>query len=107
MAYRRAVPTLRHLNVPAKWTDPADIAKEHPDFNILEAFRATVDMRPINNKTKDVAYPMPVVEERVEDFHRSDRASVVDVEDAFFMMRLRQKDRHKTAFRTPFGLMEW
>ena len=52
----------------------------------------------LNAKTKEFAYPMPDVQERLERLKSLDHAAVIDVADAFLTVPLCEVDAPKTAF---------
>ena len=69
-------------------------------------FRLVVDYRGLNKVTIHNKYPIPMTElkDRVKD---AQIFTKLDLKDGFHMIRIRQGDEWKTAFRTRYGLYEY
>jgi Reverse transcriptase (RNA-dependent DNA polymerase)/RNase H-like domain found in reverse transcriptase len=69
--------------------------------------RLCVDYRLLNNQTKKYAYPLPRIEEALDRLHGAKYFSSMDLASGYHQNAVEEKDRHKTAFTTPFGLYEY
>lgn len=52
-------------------------------------------------------YPIPVVEELLDELHGSHYVSKIDLKSGFYQVRVRDEDIEKTAFRTHDGHFEF
>ena len=69
--------------------------------------RLVVDWRNLNNNTIKDKTQLPNIADLIALLHRARYFSVLDGHSGFWQILLRKEDRHKTAFRTPFGNYEW
>ena len=69
--------------------------------------RICVDYRPLNEKTRKDAYPLPRVEESLDSLSGAKYFSTIDLQSAYNQVEMADEDVHKTAFATPLGLMEY
>jgi len=66
-----------------------------------------VDYRKVNSKILFDSYPLPTIDQALEQFHGAVVFSVLDLNSAYFQVPLSPCSRHVTAFCTPFGLFEF
>ena len=64
------------------------------------------DYRKLNTKVARDAFPLPRIEESLESLGKAKIFSTLDLASAYNQIEVDEKDRHKTAFTTPFGLFE-
>lgn len=69
------------------------------------SLRMCVDYRSLNWKTRKDAYPLPRIEESLDALHGAKWFSTLDLASGYNQVAVMNKDRHKTAFCTPFGFM--
>lgn len=65
--------------------------------------RFCVDYRKLNAVTKTDVYPMPLIDELVQSTKKHCFMSTLDMRSGFWQVSVREQDRDKTAFLTPFG----
>lgn len=70
------------------------------------SIRLCVDYRKLNLKTKRDAFPLPRVDESFDVLRGAQFFSSIDLASGYHQVAMAEKDRHKTAFTTPFGLYE-
>jgi hypothetical protein len=64
-----------------------------------------IEYRGINQATRKDAYPKPRVDDTFDELKYAISHTHRDL--AFGLWQVRDKDVHKTAFQTPYGLREW
>ncbi|KAJ2914471.1 hypothetical protein MD484_g5943, partial [Candolleomyces efflorescens] len=69
--------------------------------------RLCVDYRGLNNITKKNRYPIPHIDDLLDRTQGCKLFTVIDLKNAFNLIRIRAGDEWKTAFRTPQGLYEY
>ena len=65
------------------------------------------DYRQLNKKTIKDAYPLPRITETLDQLSNAKEYCVLDLKGAFNQVGVHEKDKHKTAFATPWGLYEY
>jgi hypothetical protein len=70
-------------------------------------FRLVIDLRPLNSVTRTINYPIPNILESLKHVAQHYWFAEIDIEDAFYHMKLHPDDRHLTAFDTPWGPFEF
>ena len=70
-------------------------------------FHLVVDYRKVNAKVVFDSYPMPTIEQALDQFSGASVFSVLDLNSAYYQIPLSEQSRRVTAFCTPFGLFEF
>ncbi|KAL0154049.1 hypothetical protein M9458_050649 [Cirrhinus mrigala] len=71
------------------------------------SIRLCVDYRQLNAKTRKDAFPLPRIEETLDALSGAKLFSTLDLASGYNQVSVAPQDREKTAFCTPFGLLEF
>jgi hypothetical protein len=71
------------------------------------SLRLCIDYRGLNEVTRRDAYPLPRVDDTLDELKDANFYTHLDLASGFWQVQMRDKDIHKTAFQTHDGLMEW
>ncbi len=71
------------------------------------AFRLCVDCRQLNSKTQRDAFPLPRIDESFDALQEATFFSSIDLASGYHQVAVHEHDRHKTAFTTPLGIVEY
>ncbi|KAG6944068.1 hypothetical protein JG688_00017284 [Phytophthora aleatoria] len=72
-----------------------------------EDIRLCIDYRLVNSLTRLVVYPMPLINELLEDLDKMLWYCSLDMASGFWVVTMTDRARAISAFITPFGLFEW
>ena len=84
------------------WSSPVVIVKKKDGTP-----RFCVDYRKINSITEKDVYPLPRIDEIIEQLSQSSWYSKFDLKNGYFQAPISEQDKKKTAFATPDGLYEF
>jgi hypothetical protein len=72
-----------------------------------KSLRLCIDYRLLNKQTIRNSFPIPRIDDLVDQLGQAKIFSSLDLTSGYWQCRLTEEDKHKTAFRTPFGLFQW
>ena len=71
------------------------------------SLRLCVDYRRLNAKTVGDAYTLPRIQESLDALVGAQYFSTLDLASGYYQTAMGPRDQHKTAFSTPFGLIQY
>ena len=71
------------------------------------SLRLCVDYRGLNSVTIKNRYPLPLISEILDRVQGASIFTKIDLKNAYHLIRIKEGDEWKTAFRTRFGLFEY
>lgn len=95
--------------IPSKspYNSPVWIVPKKEDSGGNRRWRMVIDYRKLNEKTINDFYPLPNITETLDYLGQTKYFSVLDLAQGFHQVEVNPKDRHKTAFSTPYGYYEF
>ena len=72
-------------------------------------WRFCIDFRNLNSNTNSEGWPLPNIKHIFERISRSKAKyfAVIDLTQGYYQMKIDERSRHLTAFRTALGIFEW
>ena len=86
----------------SSWASPIVPVKKKDN-----TIRLCVDYRRLNSVSTMDAYPMPRVDDMIDQIGGAKFISTLDLTKGYWQVPVAEKDREKTAFSTPFGLFQF
>jgi len=86
----------------SSWLSPIVLVKKKDNST-----RFCVDFRKVNEITKKDAYPIPRIDDTFDTLSGAKYFSSVDMFSGYWQVELKEEDKEKTAFSTPYGLYEF
>jgi hypothetical protein len=87
----------------SRWASPIVIIIKKNGVDI----RLCIDYRLVNGLTKLMVYPMPLINDPLEDLDKVLWYCSLDMASGFWVVSMTERARKISAFITPLGLFEW
>ena len=84
------------------WSSPIVLVRKKDQY-----LRLCVDYRRLNSVSEMNAYPMPRIDDLIDQLGRARFISTLDLTRGYWQVPVAKPARHKTAFSTPFGLYQF
>ena len=92
------------------WIRPSSSSYASPVVIVRKkcgAMRLCIDYRELNRRTVPDKYPLPRIQEMLDNLHGMAWFSTLDLGKAYHQGVVSPESQHRTAFISPFGLFEW
>ena len=84
------------------WSSPVVLVRKKDGSH-----RFCIDYRGLNAVTKGDSFPLPRIDDLLDDLGNARYFSTLDLASGFWQIPVHKKSQEKTAFSTPFGLFEF
>ena len=85
----------------SEWASPPVLVRKKDG-----TLRYCIDFRALNKVTRKDAFPLPNIENCLDTLRGSTFMSTLDMAAGYYQIEIDEKDKHKTAFITKYGLFE-
>lgn len=92
---------IEHSNSP--WNSPLLVVDKKPGPDGHKKHRVVVDFRKLNAHTIGDAYPLPRIDDILDQLSQSKYFTTLDLASGYHQVLIHKKDKEKTAFSTPIG----
>ena len=115
-SYRLSRPEVAELNTQVAsllekgYIQPSNSPYGHPVLFVKKKngnLRMCIDYRSLNQQTVKNRYPLPRIDDLFDQLQGAQVFSSIDLQSAYYQVRLKPEDVPKTAFTTPLGLYEF
>lgn len=89
------------------YNSPLWIVAKKDDSKGNKRWRLVIDFRKLNEKTVGDAYPLPQINEILDQLGGAKYFSIFDLASGFHQIPMHEEDKKKTAFSTPYGHYEF
>lgn len=96
---------IQHSTSP--YTSPIWVVPKKMDASGKKKVRVVIDYRKVNEKTIDDKFPMPQIEEILDNLGKSIYFTTIDLKSGFHQIEMDPEHREKTAFSTAQGHFEF
>lgn len=89
------------------WNAPLLVVPKKPGPDGKKNWRVVVDYRKLNASTRQDAYPLPRIEDILDQLGEAQFYTSMDLESGYYQILMDEEDKEKTAFSTPYGHFEF
>ena len=91
----------------SQWNAPLLVVPKKPDASGKRRLRVVADFRLVNEATIGDSYPLPNITDILNQLGGAKYFSTLDLASGFHQIAMKEEDREKTAFSTPYGHFEY
>jgi hypothetical protein len=91
----------------SRYNSPPWVVPKKSDASGQRKWRTVIDYRSLNNVTVGDSYPLPNIDNILDQLGHSKYFTTLDLASGFNQIPVAQQDIHKTAFSTPDGHFEY
>ena len=96
---------IQHSKSP--WNSPLLVVPKKVGADGVKRWRVVVDFRKLNDKTVGDVFPLPRIEDILDQLGRARYFTTLDMASGYHQVLVKPEDRPKTAFSTPYGHYEF
>lgn len=89
------------------WSSPLWVVPKKIDSSGKRKWRIVIDYRKLNDVTIGDAFPLPNIEDILDQLGHSKYFTTLDLASGFHQINMKKSDQQKTAFSTPLGHYEY
>lgn len=89
------------------WKSPIWVVPKKADADGNVKYRVVIDYRKLNSVTIGDSYPIPNIEEILDQLGHSNYFTTLDLKSGFHQIKIDLRDAHKTAFQVNQGFYEF
>lgn len=89
------------------WNAPIWVVPKKSDASGKKKYRVVIDYRKLNEVTVDDKFPIPQIEDILDNLGKSTYFTTLDLKSGFHQIEMDQNSRQKTAFSTDLGHYEF
>lgn len=84
------------------WNSPLILVPKTDSEGQRKKYRLVVDFRKLNEATIPMKFPIPHIDSIIDEFDGAKFFSTLDLNGAFYQIKMREKDKHYTSFQNNF-----
>ena len=91
----------------SQWNAPLLVVPKKVDASGKPKLRIVVDFRKLNDLTIGDSFPLPNITDILDQLGNAKYFTTLDLASGYHQIQLTERDKHKTAFSTPYGHYEF
>ena len=91
----------------SQWNAPLLVVPKKADASGKQKLRIVIDFRKLNDRTVGDSFPIPNITDILDQLGSAKYFTTLDLASGYHQIEMAEKDKHKTAFSTPYGHYEF